>query len=122
MLHRHGQALTLLRVLILGALVSSPLFVGGCAVEFEPEPISPAFPSGTGPLPTSGFEVEFSEVQAEAPCDVGTYEIALVVDPGVDYHWYRQNPDGTWSGKSGHPEATNLDASGNTIDDPRTAD
>lgn len=63
----------------------------------------------------------FSEVEPETPCGSGTYKVALVVDPAVDYHWYRQNPDGTWSGKSGHTEATNLDASGNVIDDPRTA-
>ena len=31
----------------------------------------------------------------------GGYAVALVVDPGADYHWYRQNSDGTWSHKRG---------------------
>jgi len=48
--------------------------------------------------------------------------LALVVDPGVDYHWHRQNPDGTWSHKPGHSEVTDLDAAGNTVLDPATAD
>jgi hypothetical protein len=54
----------------------------------------------------------------------GSYIVALVVDnrDGVqDYHWYRHNPDGSWSGKSGGGPATNLDASGNIVLDPRTA-
>lgn len=58
-----------------------------------------------------------------APAD--TYIVALVVDrnDGVqDYHWYRHNPDGSWSGKSGSMPATNLDASGELVLDPRTAD
>lgn len=55
------------------------------------------------------------------------YKIALVIDPGgflrnPDYHWYRQNSDGTWSHKRGLTEVTNLDASGNIILDPRTCD
>ncbi len=75
-------------------------------------------------------------------CPEGTYKIALVVDsdndpniadilyydsenecyviqPDTDYHWYRQNPDGTWSHKLGVGEVTNLDASGNIIYDPQ---
>lgn len=64
----------------------------------------------------------FEDVLPDDPCVAGSYKVALVVDPGVDYHWYRQNPDGTWSGKSGHTEATDLDASGNVIYDPRAAD
>lgn len=64
----------------------------------------------------------FEDVLPDEPCVAGSYKVALVVDPGVDYHWYRQNPDGTWSGKSGHTETTDLDASGNVIYDPRTAD
>lgn len=54
----------------------------------------------------------------------GTYIVALVVDnrDGMqDYHWYRHNPDGSWSGKGGAGRATSLDAGGNLILDPRTA-
>ena len=49
------------------------------------------------------------------------YVVALVIDPGVDYHWYRHNRDGTWSSKSGSEPANNVDASGKVIQDPRTA-
>ncbi|MDR1753377.1 MAG: hypothetical protein LBR74_00520 [Eubacterium sp.] len=52
----------------------------------------------------------------------GTYKVALVVDPYVDYHWYRQNPDGTWSHKPGGTEVVNVDNSDNTIYDPQYAD
>lgn len=40
---------------------------------------------------------------------------------GFDYHWYRQNPDGTWSHKPGATEVTNKDNSGKTIYNPVTA-
>jgi hypothetical protein len=46
---------------------------------------------------------------------------ALVVAPGVDYHWYRLDENGTWTHKPGGTSATNRDNSGNTITDPRTA-
>lgn len=65
----------------------------------------------------------FMEVSSrDSVCPEGSYKIALAVDPGVDYHWYRQNPDGTWSHKPGHTEATDRDASGNVIWDPEAAD
>jgi len=48
-------------------------------------------------------------------------KIALVVDPGTDYHWYRLGSDGMWSHKPGGTRATNLDASGNPISNPETA-
>jgi len=52
---------------------------------------------------------------------VGYYPVALVMDPGVDYHWYRQDSNGFWSHKPGHDLATNVDASGNPITNPETA-
>jgi hypothetical protein len=48
--------------------------------------------------------------------------VALVIWPGVDFHWYRKGRNGYWSHKPGSTPATNLDNSGNTISDPRTAD
>jgi hypothetical protein len=44
--------------------------------------------------------------------------------PGAyeDYHCYRQNSDGTWSGKPGETPATNLDYSLNIITNPATCD
>lgn len=64
----------------------------------------------------------------EAPCNQacpnGDYKKALVVDPGKDYHWFRQDNDGTWSQKHGGGQATNLDDAtpGKPILDPRVAD
>lgn len=52
------------------------------------------------------------------------YVVALVVDstaPVYDYHWYRHNPDGTWSHKPGSTPATNVDDSSALIYDPQTA-
>jgi hypothetical protein len=63
------------------------------------------------------------DMRNNTPIDIvnvpGYYLIALVVARGEDYHWYRQDEDGTWSHKPGHTEATNLDASGRRIIDPR---
>jgi hypothetical protein len=48
--------------------------------------------------------------------------VALVVWPGVDYHWYRQDDDGCWSHKVDRQYATNLDNAGNLIADPQVCD
>lgn len=48
--------------------------------------------------------------------------VALVVWPGVDYHWYRQDIGGCWSHKPGQTAARNTDNGGNSISDPRTCD
>lgn len=58
-----------------------------------------------------------------------TYKVALVlqneqphknkegyIEP--DYHWYRQNPDGTWSHKPGQTKVRDYDFDGNEILDP----
>jgi len=52
----------------------------------------------------------------------GYYRVCLVLAFGTDYHWYRQNPDGTWSHKPGATEVTKLDSSASTIYNPATAD
>jgi hypothetical protein len=56
------------------------------------------------------------------PAKPGYYPVALVSDPGVDYHWYRLDSNGRWSHKPGNTDATDVDASGNLITDPKTAD
>lgn len=48
--------------------------------------------------------------------------VALVIWPGWDFHWYRMGRNGYWSHKPGGTPVTNLDNSGVTISDPRTAD
>ena len=57
------------------------------------------------------------------PCN--HYKIALVIDDlgeEQDYHFYRQDEDGYWSHKPGKEEVRRIDASGNLITDPETAD
>ena len=52
----------------------------------------------------------------------GYFPVALFIDPGINYHWYRQDSNGLWSHKPSHTAATDLDASGNPISNPETAD
>jgi len=59
---------------------------------------------------------------ASGVCPDGKDKIALFVDPGTDYHWYRLGADGMWTHKPGGTRATNLDNSGNPIADPESAD
>ena len=47
---------------------------------------------------------------------------ALVIAPGVDYHWYRHQSERFWGHKLSSNDATNVDNSGNVIHDPETAD
>lgn len=42
-------------------------------------------------------------------------EVALVMWPGFDFHWYRNHTDGFWGHKVGPTPATNLDSSGQVI-------
>ena len=58
-------------------------------------------------------------------CGKCCHLVALVIAPGPgfqDFHWYRRDRDGNWSHKPGVSPARNVDNSGNTITDPRTAD
>ncbi len=48
--------------------------------------------------------------------------MALVVAPGVDYHWYRKQKSGFWGHKPGPTNARNIDNSGILVTDPRTCD
>jgi hypothetical protein len=69
-----------------------------------------ALADGLKPLPAAG--------QCESKRD----KVALVVDPGADYHWYRQDGNGMWTHKPGRTPATNLDNSNVPIANPETAD
>lgn len=55
-------------------------------------------------------------------CTGCTHVVALVMDVGNDYHWYRLDDTGGWSHKPGGTPATNRDASNNLITNPETAD
>lgn len=59
---------------------------------------------------------------ANNKCPDEGHLVALVIWPGVDYHWYRKGRNKYWSHKPGSTNATNLDNSGVAISDPRTAD
>ncbi len=50
-------------------------------------------------------------------CSEGHYKVALVCSYS-DFHWYRQNQDGTWSHKAGVNFVTNCDSNRNVILDP----
>lgn len=62
-----------------------------------------------------------SGFSAPLPAGGGWY-VALVIWPGVDYHWYRQDNVGCWSHKPGQTAARDVDNSGKKITDPRTCD
>jgi len=47
--------------------------------------------------------------------------VALVVEDGVDFHWYRRDRDGRWSHKPGETSVTRTDDSYNLINDPSAA-
>lgn len=54
-------------------------------------------------------------------CPAGKSKIALVVDPGEDYHYYRQDADGMWSHKDGSNKVKRFDALKRPIFNPETA-
>jgi hypothetical protein len=55
-------------------------------------------------------------------CPAEYYKGAIVVAPGVDYHYYRLNDEGVWTHKPGYKPSTFLDAKNNVIKDPKIAD
>lgn len=63
---------------------------------------------------------------ANNKCPSEGHLVALVIRPGNqytwDYHWYRKGRNKYWSHKPGSTPVTNLDNSGYSISDPRTAD
>jgi hypothetical protein len=52
--------------------------------------------------------ISFKPIEKHEQCEEGGYKVALVLSNG-DYHWYRQNPDGTWSHKPGNGQVYNSD-------------
>lgn len=54
-------------------------------------------------------------------CPTRKSKIALVVHPGEDYHFYRQDADGWWSHKDGSNKVKRHDAEGRPIWNPKTA-
>ena len=54
-------------------------------------------------------------------CALGGTKVALVIDPGYDYHWYRLDSNNRWSHKRGQTQAKDRDESGHYIYNPETA-
>jgi len=64
-------------------------------------------------------DIDRSTFKAQCPSDKS--KIALVVHPGEDYHFYRQDADGWWSHKDGANKVKRFDAEGQPIWNPKTA-
>jgi len=64
------------------------------------------------------YNFTFNSVVKNQKCSDGSYKIALAIDPGEDYHWYRQNSDGTWSHKLGKEAVFYRDGDFKLIYDP----
>lgn len=58
---------------------------------------------------------------ADNACPTLGHLVALVIWPGMDFHWYRKGRNGWWSHKPGSTPVTNVDNSGHYISDPRAA-
>jgi lysozyme family protein len=75
------------------------------------------------PSVTAGATADgLAAADCDSDCVQCCHEVALVIWPGQDFHWYRKHDDGTWSHKPGKTAARNDDNSHDTITDPRTAD
>lgn len=100
--------------------------------KLQPGDLSGAF----APIRSSEFTCDRLEVRMRAdipdiahvpvdreadPCPDGTRKIALAVDPGRDFHYYRQDSDAMWSHKPGHNFVTRKDGSGDMIGNPRVS-
>jgi hypothetical protein len=48
-------------------------------------------------------------------CSGSVKNVALVIWPGVDYHWYRRHSEGFWGHKPGSTAARNVDSNNNII-------
>lgn len=54
-------------------------------------------------------------------CPKEGHLVALVIAPGIDFHWYRKGRNGYWSHKPGSTPVVNVDNSNDLIPDPRSA-
>jgi hypothetical protein len=75
-----------------------------------------------GAVSTAATADGLTKMSTTGYCPPSQTTVALVVWPGVDYHWYRLDINGMWTHKMGGTEASNLDNSGDPIYDPQFAD
>jgi hypothetical protein len=110
-----------------GVRVSSPV---NCA-DVTNAVVQDGKPADIVPAPRCPYNVQEKQPPPEKP---GYFRVALVTTSkptgydakdGIfyhnDYHWYRQDEDGSWSHKPGHDTARNVDAAGKPISNPETA-
>ena len=91
----------------------------------KPQPPGPKPKSATcKDVMDSMIKAGLKEIDCDKPCPNGKTKIFLALDtsPDSDYHFLRQDDDGTWSHKPGHGCVTNCDFDGKPIYDPRDAD
>ena len=74
-------------------------------------------------LTRSDLGGDFIKSKFWGQCPKGMSKVALVADPGSDYHWYRKdkkkgNEEGGWSDKAGSNKVKRVDASGRPIFNP----
>jgi len=69
-------------------------------------------------LDAENYEFTFEPIERNEKSSPNNYKVALVISPGVDYHWYRQNSDGTWSHKLASNPSQNCDSDDDLIYDP----
>jgi len=68
------------------------------------------------------FGGSWAEINASDQPREGYFKVALVLSPGVDYHWYREIPNGQWGHKPSIDSARLTDASGYLIYQPQSSD
>ena len=68
------------------------------------------------------FGGDWKEISATTQPQEGYYKVALVLAPGIDYHWYRQLPNGQWGHKPSTATARNTDFSDQIIYMPNSCD
>ena len=69
------------------------------------------------------FGFHFEKISKNERCADNCYKIALYIDTNdKDYHWYRQNPDGSWSHKIPGTPPSKIDWSKSVIMDPDDCD
>jgi hypothetical protein len=90
----------------------------------------PGYASGYNHIDDSEYDCKFfrERLKNDSPasylekfdnaCLPGFYKVFLALDPGNDYHWWRQDIDKFWSHKPGSTDAVNIDADGLKIKNP----
>lgn len=73
-------------------------------------------------LTKSDLGTDFIPSKFYKKCPAGMSKVALVVDKGSDYHWYRQDKGGWWSDKAGSNKVKNYDAKKRRLFNPAQAD